>query len=246
MSNNNKNNNQIVTAESVTGLATHFLNSGWFKDVTDLSKAVVKIMAGQELGIGPMASMTGINIIEGKPVLASNLLASQIKSSQKYNYKVKERTSTKCTIEFFEKFGDNFESIGEAEFTVAEATKAGLSGKNNWRNYASDMLFARAISRGARTHCPDIFNGSVVYVPGELSPDNIVKTELPSLATQPQIEEIETLILIQSRANQKDPALIRKYFLDKLSADSFEKLTIEGADLFIKKLKDINKEVAKV
>jgi ApbE superfamily uncharacterized protein (UPF0280 family) len=57
--NNNNNNNQIVTAESVTGLATHFLKSGWFKDVTDLSKAVVKIMAGQELGIGPMASMTG-------------------------------------------------------------------------------------------------------------------------------------------------------------------------------------------
>ena len=34
--------------------------------------------------------------------------------------------------------------------------------------FPRNMLFARAISNGARWYCPDLFNGNAVYVPEEL------------------------------------------------------------------------------
>ncbi len=204
----------VITADNVTGLANHFIKSGWFKDVTDVSKAVVKLMAGQELGVGAMASMSGINIIQGKPVLSANLLASQIKASGKYNYKVITRTIDKCEIEFFEKFNtEKYESIGKADFTIEEAANAKLTGKDNWRNYASDMLFARAISRGARTYCPDVFNGSPVYVPGEL-PEEDTKPTIDFISDQdlklilktllPKIAELkgETVVEMQKKLQE--------------------------------------------
>lgn len=52
-----------------------------------------------------------------------------------------------------------------------EAQEAGLLGKDNWKKYASDMLFARAISRGAKRYTPGIFGGSPVYTPDELGVD---------------------------------------------------------------------------
>ena len=165
------NNLSITTspqATDVNTLATHYIKSGWFKDTTDVSKAVVKIMTGAELGIGPTASMVGINIIEGKPALSANLIASQIKSSGKYNYKVLTRTNSLCEIEFFERWSDKFESMGKSSFSIEEAKTAELTTKSVWKKYAADMLFARAISRGGRTYCPDIFNGQTVYVPEEL------------------------------------------------------------------------------
>jgi hypothetical protein len=51
---------------------------------------------------------------------------------------------------------------------MKEAQAAGLTGKDNWKKYPSDMLFARAISRGARRFAPGIFGGSPVYTPDEM------------------------------------------------------------------------------
>lgn len=214
---------QAVTADSVTGLATHFIKSGWFKDTTDLHKAVVKIMAGQELGVGPMAAISGINIIQGKPVMSANLLASQVKASGKYNYKVLERTSTKCEIEFYEKFNsDKFEPVGKSSFTIEEAAKAKLTGKDNWLNYASDMLFARAVSRGVRTYCPDIFNGSPVYVPGELE----TETEQPDEASDlKQQQRINILIGEVAQLVGKDKEALKATLYQNWNITSSKELT---------------------
>jgi hypothetical protein len=46
-----------------------------------------------------------------------------------------------------------------------------LTSKDNWKKYPSDMLFARAISRGARRYAPGIFGGSPIYTPDELGAD---------------------------------------------------------------------------
>lgn len=43
--------------------------SGYFSDAREMAQAAVKVMAGQELGIPPVASMMGINIIKGKVAL---------------------------------------------------------------------------------------------------------------------------------------------------------------------------------
>jgi hypothetical protein len=55
-------------------------------------------------------------------------------------------------------------------FTIEDARAADLiAGKNGhtWKKYARNMLFARALTNGARWHCADVFGGPV-YTPEEM------------------------------------------------------------------------------
>jgi len=137
-----------------------FSASGYFKDSEDEAKAIVKIMAGREIGLGAFASMTGIHIIQGKPVLGANILATLIKNDPRYNYIVVELSDKNCSIDFFE----NEKKIGNSSFSVADAKKAG---SKNLEKYPRNMLFARAISNGAKWYTPGIFGGVPVYTPDE-------------------------------------------------------------------------------
>ena len=141
--------------------------SGYFSDVKSEAQAIVKVMAGSEIGLPPFAAMSGIHVIKGKPVLGANLIATLVKNDLRYDYRVQTCNNETCTIEWRE----NNLSVGLSHFTMEEAQMAGLSGKDNWKKYPSDMLFARAISRGARRFAPGIFGGSPVYTPDELGAD---------------------------------------------------------------------------
>jgi hypothetical protein len=148
---------------SMTDLGTLLAKSGYFQDARDMAQAVVKVLAGQELGFGPIASMTGVNIIKGKVALSANLMAASIKKSGRYNYRIVDLTETACTIRFFE----NGEPLTpDSTFTMADAKRAGLAGAN-WTNFPRNMLFARALSNGAKWHCPDL-SGGPLYTPDEL------------------------------------------------------------------------------
>lgn len=147
--------------------AIALFKSRFFKDIATEAQAIAKIMAGSELGIPPVASLSGIHIVEGKPVLGATVIASLIDNNSIYSYKVLKNSNVECSIEFFK----NKESIGISSFTIEEAVNAGIANKPNWTKYPSDMLFARAISRGARRFTPGIFCGSAVYTPGEIEID---------------------------------------------------------------------------
>jgi hypothetical protein len=157
----------IVKLDEVNGVAKVFKESGYFADVKSEAQAAVKVMAGQELGIPPFASMNGVYIVKGKTVLSATLMAGLIKKSGRYNYKTIKHTDTECELELYEKWDTAWEKIGVSTFTIADATKAGLTGNPVWKSYPRNMLFARAVSNAARWFCSDVFNGPV-YVEGEL------------------------------------------------------------------------------
>lgn len=143
--------------------------SGYFDAKGDGPQAVAmmatKILAGREIGIGPFAAVNGIHIINGKPAIGANLMASAVKGSGRYDYRVREISDKACRIEFFQRSGDKWESIGVSEFTADDARKAQTK---NMDKFARNMLFARAMSNGIRWYCPDVFSGNAVYVPEEL------------------------------------------------------------------------------
>ena len=63
-------------------LGTVLARSGYFQDARDAAQAVVKVLAGRELGFPPIASMRGIHIIKGQVALSANLIAAAIKRSK--------------------------------------------------------------------------------------------------------------------------------------------------------------------
>ena len=163
-------NNQLAVYQnfdSISKAANALQKSGYFKDVTSEAQAIVKVMAGAELGLPPFASMSGIHIIQGKPALGSNVVATLVKNDPRYNYKIVECNNKVCTIAWFE----DGQPVGESSFTMDEANTAGLTNNPSWKKFPSDMLFARAITRGARRFAPGIFGGSPIYTPEELGVD---------------------------------------------------------------------------
>lgn len=146
------------------------VKSGFFKDLREEAQAIVKILYGKELGFGPMASVLGVYIVEGRPSLSAQLIAAAVQRSDRYTYRVREWTPMICRIEFFGAIGQagqGMESLGEASFSMPEAQAAGLAGKQVWKSYPKAMLWARAMSQGARAYCAEIFLGAI-YTPEEL------------------------------------------------------------------------------
>ena len=154
----------ISTLAQTMELGKVLAQSGFFEDKKQAAQAVVKVLAGQEIGIGPIASMTGVHIIKGKPAIGAGLIASAIKRSGRYNYRVRQNESAICAIEFFERMGDKWESVGTSTFTLEDAKRAGTQ---NLDRFPRNMLFARCISNGAKWFTPDVFGGPV-YTPEEL------------------------------------------------------------------------------
>lgn len=144
----------------IINIGNAFAASGMFTDIKSAAQAIVKIQAGQEIGIPPFAAMTGIHIISGKPSIGAGIMAARVKGSGKYNYSVVRGDGQACIIEFFQ--GDK--SLGKSEFTLQDAQRAGTK---NLDKFPKNMLFARAMSNGVRFYCPDIFSGPV-YVPEEM------------------------------------------------------------------------------
>jgi hypothetical protein len=146
--------------------------SGMFPDVTDGAKALVKILAGKEIGVTPFQSMTNIHVIQGKATMGANLMAAKVKGSGKYDYRVMDLTSETCSILFRQRDSlaeGGWADLGKFTYSLEDAKRAGLvKTGSSWEKYPSNMLFARAISSGVRIYCPDVFNGNLVYVPEEL------------------------------------------------------------------------------
>ena len=174
-----KNEITIMPVSDIMIMAKTFAESGMFTDAKAMGQAFVKIQAGQEIGVPPFAAMSGIHIIQGKPTIGAGLIASTVKGSGKYDYKVAKMDDAICSIDFFQ----GKELIGNSTFTIEDAKKALTK---NIDKFPKNMLFARAISNGVKWFCPDVFSGPV-YVPEEM-PDPVtievtheVVSEIPTL-----------------------------------------------------------------
>ena len=178
----------INSYEDMTNIAKAMVQSGFFQDTKSLSQAIVKITAGREIGIGAFASMSGVNIIQGKPSFGANIMASKVKASGRYSYRVTEMSETNCSIEFLEHFDGRWTTIGISSFSIQDAKKAGTK---NLDKFPRNMLFARAMSNGVRWYCPDVMNGATVYTPEELGASvdddgNVIDADVVEIPIEPE------------------------------------------------------------
>jgi len=204
-----RNTSIIKNVDDLGRIGKMMADSGYFTDARQAAQAGVKVLAGQEMGFGAFASMTGIYIIQGKPSVGANLMASAVKANPKYDYRVKENTNDVCKIEFFEIVNGQKESIGISEFTIKEARTAGVK---NLDKYPRNMLFARAMSNGIRWYCPDVFSGNVTYTPEELGAEvdgegNVleVKASTPVIASPEPVFEGEIIEPVNNTPKAENP-----------------------------------------
>lgn len=152
-------------------VAAHLVKSGFFPDARDVSRAVAKILFGRAIGLDALSSMTGIQLVQGKPQLSAGTMARLIKGSGRYRYTIDELTDKVCTITLYERVdtsASTWEWFKHQPFTRKIEEYAHLVKLNDtWRKYPRNMLFARTISDVAKMLCPEVFGGSS-YLPDEL------------------------------------------------------------------------------
>lgn len=201
----------------VMTLGTTLAKSGYFTDVKDAAQAVVKVLCGRELGIGDIAAMTGIYIVKGRVTMSANLMASLIKRSGKYNYRVTRMENDGVTIVFYE----GKDEIGTSSFTADDAKAAGLwNSSDPWKKTPRNMLFARAMSNGAKWFCPDIFSGPV-YTPDELGDSSVIDvTPEPARFTPPSNVDVRTGEIVEPKDAEREKVLVelRAAYRDAASA----------------------------
>jgi len=154
-------------------LAKQAFASGLFGKLKSPQEAFIRMVVAKEMGLSPTTGLRSVYLVNGTPAFTSSFLSARVKMSKRYNYLVKERSATKCVLEWTE----NGQPIGKSEFNMDMAKRAALTGKDVWKQYPESMLFARALTDGVRTFCPDVMMGHAAYTPEEVGGD--VVEDLP-------------------------------------------------------------------
>jgi hypothetical protein len=153
--------------DDLAELGDALLSTGWFTDVGKVAQAAIKVLAGRELGLGPVESMRQLHIVEQRIELSADLLAQRVKLHPRYDYRVERVDEEACAIRFFQ----DGESIGVSVFDMGDATQAGLAGRDNWKRWPRQMLFNRAMTQGVKFFVPDIAATWQYEVPAEIEPE---------------------------------------------------------------------------
>jgi hypothetical protein len=115
------------------------------------------------LNLRPMAAITGIHVIEGKPSASAALMSALVRRAG-HRLRV-SGDDQKAVVEIVRHDDPDF--VFRSEWTIDRARKAELTGKGTWKKYPAAMLKARAISECARDACEEALLG-MHYTPEEL------------------------------------------------------------------------------
>ncbi len=150
-------------------IATELLKSGFLPKIYITPEQVVAVMLkGRELGLPPLEAIQRLFVINGKIGMEGQLMVALAnRSGVLEDLQITfdgEGIKLVCKCRVKRKDREWYEST----FSIEEAIKAGLMGKENtWAKYPKDMLQWRAISRNFRITFSDYLAG--VYLPEELT-----------------------------------------------------------------------------
>ncbi len=158
------------------------------------------ILAGQELGLQPMASLRSMDVIQGTPALRAHAMRGLVQSHG-HSVQVLESTPELCRMRGRRK-GEN--EWQEVTWTFERAEKLGLVGKSEWKKQSQTMLSARATGEICRLIAADVLF-AMPYAAEELDRSesapaastavtrmtsaDILGGPTPTAASQPAIEQ---------------------------------------------------------
>lgn len=121
------------------------------------------VLYGEELGLGPMQSLTQIHVIEGKPALSPEGMRGLV---LKAGHRIDVKSSANDEVILYGRRADSG-SEATVTWTMKDAQLAGLAGRGAWKTYPRAMLMARATSELCRMLFADIIAG-LSYTPEEV------------------------------------------------------------------------------
>ena len=154
--------NALLPLGEMDRMADAIARSGLFGMKTkDQALALMIVAAAENRHPGSVA--TEYHIIQGRPALKADAMLARFQQAGGV-VEWQEYSDTKVSGLFSHSVNSPKPVL--IEWTFAQATKAGLTGKDNWQKYPRAMLRARVVSEGVRTVYPAVCVG--VYTPEEV------------------------------------------------------------------------------
>jgi len=173
-------------------IATVMWASGLFPKVDSKEVALSKILFGQALGMSPAESLLALHAVPGKvPSMSALAIGARIKQHPRYDFRLGKVTKEEVLLHFFEKskMTGVWEEVGQWSFDTEDARRAGLLGKDNWKQYPIPMRYSRCLTAGARAYFPDLFFGNPIYSHEELGNEAEAAAEAPAITESIQDAE---------------------------------------------------------
>ena len=150
-----------LTLTDMGNMAKAFAQSGFF-GYKNSSEAFTLMCLAQANGLHPAKAAERYHIIQGRPAMkADAMLAAFQESGGKVRWV--KRTEKECTLHLEHPQGGEL----DVTWTMARAQAAGLTGKQTWKQYPTQMLSARCVSEGVRALYPACLCG--MYTPEEVA-----------------------------------------------------------------------------
>jgi len=121
--------------------------------------AYFTVMIGQDLGLSPAASLQNIYNVNGRPSLYADMKLALVKQHPEYAGCEISGDAKQCTVTLRRKNANGVIDTVISTFTIQDAERAKLTGKDNWKMYPQRMLKARALSYACNDLFPDAMIG---------------------------------------------------------------------------------------
>ena len=110
------------------------------------------ILAGQELGLRPMATLRSMDVIQGTPALRAHAMRGLVQSHG-HEVELVESAPERCVMRGRRKGAERWQ---EVVWTLGRAKELGLLGKDQWKKQPQTMLIARATGEICRLVAADV------------------------------------------------------------------------------------------
>jgi hypothetical protein len=135
---------------------------------------------GRTIGLTPMAAITGVHVIEGKPTASAGLISGLVRRA---GHRLRVRGDDQKAVAEIVR-SDDPDYTFRTEWTLERARTAGLTNKSVWKQYPAAMLKARAVAECARDACEEVLFG-LHYTPEELGAEVNEDGEVVTVTTTP-------------------------------------------------------------
>lgn len=171
--------NALVPVADIEKMAGAIAKSKMFGMKTT-EEAFALMLIAQAEGMHPAIAARDYHVIQGRPTLKADAMLARFQNAGgKVQWDV--YTDAEVTGTFSHPSGGSL----KLTWTFAQASKIGLTGKDNWKNYPRAMLRARCISEGIRTVYPGCVVGT--YTAEELE-------EIPKPKDMGMVEEVAAAV----------------------------------------------------
>lgn len=192
--------NELIPVSEIQAMASAVAKSGYFPAFGTVDKAFTLMMVAQAEGCHPMQAVQRYDVIQGKPAKKTDaMLADYQRLGGKVTWDVLTDQECRATFE-----APGLGKPVTLSWTIAMATAAKLSNKDNWKNYPRAMLRARVVSEGIRTAMPGVVAG--LYSPEEVQDFSAPVSLAPPPAGTPTVVDAE---VVQPQEPKASPEQIK-------------------------------------